>query len=69
MNEKGIDSRLGKIIVKVNPKYFRPNEVDNLRGNSNKAKKNLKWKPKINIKQLVKEMIKYELELQTKKNR
>ena len=69
MNEKGIDSRSGKIIVKVNPKYFRPNEVDNLRGNSNKAKKNLKWKPKINIKQLVKEMIKYELELQTKKNR
>ena len=36
----------GKIIVKVNPKYFRPNEVGNLRGNSNKAKKNLKWKLK-----------------------
>ena len=38
-------------------------------GNSNKAKKNLKWKPKINFKQLVIEMIKYELELQTKKKR
>ena len=69
LNEKGIDLKSGKIIVKVNSKYFRPNEVDNLRGNSNKAKNSLKWKPKINFKHLVKEMIKYELELQTKKNR
>ena len=69
LNEKGIDLKSGNIIVKVNSKYFRPNEVDNLRGNSNKAKNSLKWKPKINFKHLVKEMIKYELELQTKKNR
>ena len=54
-----------KIIIKVNPKYFRPNEVDNLRGNPNKAQKELKWKPKTNLKDLIKEMIDYELKLQS----
>jgi GDPmannose 4,6-dehydratase len=62
--EKAIDIKTKKIIIKVNPKYFRPNEVDNLRGNPKKAKKALNWKPKINLKQLIKEMIDYEIESQ-----
>ena len=62
--EKAIDIKTKKIIIKVNSKYFRPNEVDNLRGNPQKAKKALNWKPKINLKQLIKEMIDYEIESQ-----
>ena len=57
INEKGVDKKTGKIIVKVGKKYFRPTEVDSLLGNSNKAKKILKWKPKITFNQMVKEMI------------
>ncbi len=53
----------GMIVVKINRKYFRPNEVDNLVGNATKAKKLLKWKPKINIYQLIKEMIDADLEI------
>ena len=68
LNEKGIDLKSGNTIIKVNPRYFRPNEVDNLRGNSNKAKKELNWKPKVKFEQLVKEMIDYELKSKSKKN-
>ena len=45
------------ILVKVDPVYFRPTDVDSLLGNSKKAKKILKWKPKITFNQMVKEMI------------
>ena len=64
--EIGLDKKNNKIIVRVNKKYFRPNEVEILRGNSKKAKKELKWKPTISLNQLVKEMIEYELKLQKK---
>ena len=57
IKEKGIDKKTGKIVVKVGKKYFRPTEVDSLLGNSKKAKKILKWKPKITFNQMVKEMI------------
>ena len=57
INEKGIDKRTGKIIVKVGKRYFRPTEVDTLLGDARKAKKILKWKPKITFNQMVKEMI------------
>ena len=57
INEKGIDKKTGKIIIKVGKKYFRPTEVDTLLGDSKKARKILKWKPKITFDQMVKEMI------------
>ena len=60
INEKGIDKRTGKIIVKVGKRYFRPTEVDTLLGDARKAKKILKWKPKITFNQMVKEMIEYD---------
>ena len=50
------------VVIRVSKKYFRPNEVNNLIGNATKAKKFLKWKPKINIKTLIKEMIDTDLE-------
>ena len=50
-----------KPIIKIDPKYFRPTEVDSLLGSSKKAKRILKWTPQYNIQKLVKEMIDYEL--------
>ncbi len=49
-----------KKIIETDPRYFRPTEVHNLLGNATKAKKLLKWKPKIDIKNLIKEMIEEE---------
>ncbi len=50
-----------KVIIEIDQKYFRPTEVESLKGDFRKAKKILKWKPKIGIKDLVKEMINKEL--------
>ena len=60
LNEKGFDSS-NKCIIECNQKYFRPSEVDTLRGNCSKARKILKWRPKHNIRSLIKDMISYEL--------
>jgi len=59
VKEKGYCN--GKSIIEVNAKYFRPAEVSNLVGNSAKARRKLGWKPKINIYQLVDEMIEEDL--------
>ena len=48
-------------IVECDASYYRPLEVETLLGDSSKAKKDLKWKPKININELVKEMVDQEL--------
>ncbi len=58
INEKGYWKN--KKIIECDRKYFRPLDVENLIGNASKAKRLLKWKPKINIKNLVKEMINFE---------
>jgi len=67
---KGIKSKAydekGNCIVESNKKYFRPAEVDELLGNAKKAKKKLKWKPKITFKELVYEMIEKDLKLADK---
>ena len=49
-------------VIKISKRYFRPNEVDNLIGNANKAKKLLKWKPKTKIQHLISEMMDSDLE-------
>ncbi len=61
LNEVGYCSKTKKIHVKVDSKYFRPNEVDKLIGNSKKAQKKLKWKYKVSIDELINIMIKYDL--------
>ena len=62
INEKGIDSESGKVIIEVDSKYFRPTEVDQLCGNPDKAKKMLSWNPtKTTFERLVKEMVDYDL--------
>ncbi len=60
INEKCYDDK-GNCIIECDKEYFRPLEVDTLLGNSSKARKELNWKPKYNITQLVKEMIIAEL--------
>jgi len=58
LDEKGIDSKTGKILVKLNPEFFRPAEVELLIGDPSKAKEKLGWKPKTNFVELVKMMVK-----------
>ena len=58
----------GMVVVRIDKKYFRPNEVDNLIGNSSKAKKILNWKPKTSIYELIKEMMENDLKLFKKKD-
>ncbi len=64
---KGINSKCfdekGRCIIECDKEYFRPLEVDTLLGNSRKALRELKWKPKIHIRQLVKEMVESEISL------
>ena len=59
--EVGVDKRTNKILVKIDPNFYRPSDIHNLLGDSSKAKKILKWKPKTSIKKLIKVMIKEEL--------
>ena len=60
LNEKGYDNH-DKPIVECDKNYFRPLDVNTLLGDSSKAKKELKWKPKTDINMLIDEMIEYEL--------
>ena len=63
IDEKGYCAKTGKILVEVNPKYFRPAEVDLLLGNPSKAEKILGWKRKISFSELVKIMVEADLKL------
>jgi len=56
-SEKGLDSRTGTKIVSVDPRYYRPTEVETLLGDATKAKQQLGWIPKISFEALVKEMV------------
>ena len=62
INEKGYNQN-NQCIIECSRKYFRPAEVDTLIGDSSKARKLLKWKPKHNIHSLIKDMISYELKI------
>ncbi len=60
INTKAYDEK-GNCIIECDKKYFRPTEVDALLGDASKARKILAWKPKVNIHELIKEMISYEM--------
>jgi GDPmannose 4,6-dehydratase len=66
-NEVGKDSKTGKVLVEVDKNYFRPTEVDLLIGDPGKAKKILGWKPKVTFEELVKIMVKADIDLVKKK--
>ena len=63
VDEHGIDTKSGKTVVKVDPRYFRPTEVDTLLGDSSKAREKLGWKPEATFSSLVKDMVAADLEL------
>jgi GDPmannose 4,6-dehydratase len=61
VDEKGYDRKTGKLLVDINPRYFRPTEVDLLIGNPQKAKEKLGWEPKVKFKELVRIMTEADL--------
>ena len=62
VNEVGLDAKTNKVIIKIDKNYYRPTDVDVLRGDFSKAKKELHWIPKTNLEQLVKLMVKSDME-------
>lgn len=68
IDEKGIDKATGKVLVEVDPNYFRPTEVDLLVGDASKAKTLLGWDPKVGIEELVRIMVKADWERLNKNN-
>ena len=61
LNEIGLNKKTGKKLIKIDKRFFRPNEVHSLKGNINKAKKILKWKPTVSLGQLIEEMVNFDL--------
>lgn len=61
IKEEGIDKKSGKTLIKIDPYYFRPAEVEMLVGDASKAKSKLNWEPKVKFKELVKIMSEFDL--------
>ena len=66
LEETGADAKTGKILVRVDPRYFRPTEVDLLLGDPSKAYRTLGWKPKVTLEELAHLMVTSDLELARK---
>lgn len=66
IDEKGIDTETGKVLVEIDPRYFRPAEVELLIGDPTKAYKALGWKPKVQLPELIKMMVENDLNLAKK---
>jgi GDPmannose 4,6-dehydratase len=62
VDEQGIDIRTGKVLIKVDEKYFRPAEVELLLGDPSKAEKELGWERQVSFRELVSSMVRYDLE-------
>jgi len=67
LDEKGYDADSGNLIVQVDPRYFRPTEVETLLGDPSKAKEKLGWEPKITLKELVREMMENDVNISKQK--
>src|SRR5205814_1224268 len=66
VNEKGIDAATGLCLVAVDPRYYRPTEVETLLGDATKAREKLGWAPRVSFHDLVKEMVTQDLQLAKK---
>ncbi|MEM6820982.1 MAG: GDP-mannose 4,6-dehydratase, partial [Verrucomicrobiota bacterium] len=62
-NERGFDTSSGDCVVQVDPRYFRPTEVETLLGDASRAREKLGWEPKISLEALIKEMMQSDVEL------
>jgi GDPmannose 4,6-dehydratase len=69
VNERGLDGKTGEVLIKVDPRYFRPTEVDLLLGTPKKAQERLGWRHKIGFEDLVEEMVESDLKQLTMENR
>jgi GDPmannose 4,6-dehydratase len=65
VDEKGTDRKTGKVLVSVDPQYFRPAEVDKLKGDFSKAKKVLGWSPETTFEELVGLMVDHDIEVES----
>lgn len=63
VDEQGIDARSGQVVVRIDPRYFRPTEVESLLGDPSKARSRLGWEPEIRFDELVTEMIAEDVEI------
>jgi GDPmannose 4,6-dehydratase len=63
LEEQGVDSGTGRVLVRIDPRYFRPTEVDALLGDATKARTKLGWEPQISFASLVREMVAEDLEI------
>jgi len=61
--ERGVDTKTGRTVIRIDPRYFRPTEVDTLLGDPTKAREKLGWQPEIGFQSLVREMVEEDLEL------
>ena len=61
INEVGKRADTGEIVVRIDPRYFRPTEVEQLLGDPTKARKNLGWEPKTSLDELIQEMIEFDM--------
>ena len=61
VEEEGVDAKTGRALVKIDPRYFRPAEVDILQGDSTHAKKVLGWEPKTSFRDLIRIMLEADL--------
>lgn len=66
INEKGLDTESGKVVVEIDPRYFRPAEVELLIGDPSKAKEKLGWTPRVQLPELVKMMVENDIKLAEK---
>jgi GDPmannose 4,6-dehydratase len=64
LNEKAVDKHTGRTVIVIDPKYYRPAEVDYLLGDSTKARKELKWEPETDLENLVEMMVLSDIEQQ-----
>ena len=68
LKEIGKRSDTGEIVIRIDPRYYRPTEVDELLGDASKAKKQLNWEPKISLEDLVSEMVQNDLKISNQNN-
>ncbi len=59
--EKGYDGKSGDLIVEIDPRYFRPTEVDFLQGDASRARERLGWEPTYTVEQMIEEMVTHDL--------
>jgi len=68
-NEIGRDTKTGRVLVKIDPRFYRPTEVDELRGDATKAREKLGWQPEASFEELVSMMMESDLKLVEKQER